>query len=132
MAWGAIILNLPKGTKLEELPKDFQPPPIGNADDVYAALSVLFPEHEHQLGQTRYSDETCYVEFTYEKQGVVESIGVRSNAGQNAMAVMRAVCEAMKLTMVDYQSCQIANFDEATQENMEEYLAWSKRALDSD
>lgn len=64
MSWGAIILNLPKGTKLEELPKDFQPPPIGNADDVYAALSVLFPEHEHQLGQTRYSDETsqerCY------------------------------------------------------------------------
>lgn len=129
MSWGAIMLNLPKGAKLEALPNDFQVAPIGNSEDIYAVLRELLPQQEHRLGQTSYCDETCYVELNYKKEGVIDSIGVRSNAGQNALAVMKAVCEAMDLTLIDYQSGEIADFDEITQEGMDTYHQWSNRVL---
>jgi hypothetical protein len=129
MAWGAILLKLPNVVRLEDLPHDYQPSAIGTPEEIHAVLKGLFPDHEHTVGTTSYYDETCYVEFNYQNDGIIDSIGIRSNAGPTALTVMKAVCDVLDVTMIDNQSGQIADFAEVTQENMEEYRAWVKRVI---
>lgn len=132
MAWSGLMFKLPADAKLEDLPNDYQLPLIGSSEEVYIQLTRLFPKSKHKLGQTDYCDETSYLELRYDKDSMVDSISVRSNAGPTAMLAMRAVCEGMGLTLFDNQSGKAADFGTETQEGMNKYREWISRVMSAE
>ena len=132
MSWDAMLFKVPDGvTKIDELPHDYRPPLIGTTDEVHAALSSLLPDQEHRPGATSYWDGCSWIElhYDYEKTGVVDSIGVRSNGGQTAFAALKVVCVTLGLAMFDNQTGELSSFDETTHESLAAFRAFRKQVM---
>ena len=127
MAWSAILFKLPEGATLEDVPNDYRPHKIGTSEEIYEAFQSLFPCHSHKLGQTRYVDETCYVEFNYQDDGMADSIGIRSDAGPAALSVMKAVCISFGLSLFDYQAGELVDLESDNQDFAADYREWINR-----
>lgn len=137
MSWDAILMGLPKGLSMDELsksyPADWKPPAIGSSGDVLAQFQRLFPGLDHLEGQTCVTSDDFWIEFNYrvdKVSGCIDSIGIRSNAGPGAMAVMQRVSEAFDVRMVDCQSGQFADFSDSTNDSMRQFTDWRDRVLD--
>ena len=141
MAWGALLMRFPKGVELHEVPKDWKPPAIGTVEEVKGVFEGLFPDQRHILGQTCVDGEGFWIEFDYgtyvpderplrvESDEAIESIGIRSNVGTGAMAILKAACEKLDCRMLDCQTGELADFSEATDSSMKEFAEWRDRAL---
>jgi hypothetical protein len=132
MSWGAILLRLPPHVTLDELPDDWQPPSFGAVADIRRQFERAFPGQHHADGQSCVEGETFWIEFNYRSEksgGEVESIGIRSNAGPGAMAVMQRACDVLGLRMVDCQTGQLADFSSETQASIDGFCAWRDRVL---
>jgi hypothetical protein len=132
MAWGAGLFRLPTGvTRTDDLPQDYVPPVIGTTEEICNTLRSLFPEHTHELGETDYWDGCSNIQLHYDYQhtGVVDSIGVRSNGGETTFDVLKAICSALGLTVIDYQTGEIAQFDDETRDSLAGFQSYKKRVL---
>ncbi len=44
MSWDVYVMNLPPGLEsLDDIPKDYEPPPLGLRADIIAKISALYP-----------------------------------------------------------------------------------------
>jgi hypothetical protein len=134
MSWGALMMRLPKDLSMADLPRvlpaDWRPPAIDSADEVRARFEELFPGQIHRDGQTCLEGEEFWIELNYRvdrKSGLVESIGVRSNAGAGAMALLKRACDAFDTRLVDCQSGEFADFSDGTMASMRQFSEWRDR-----
>ncbi len=45
MSWDVYVMNLPPGLEsLDDIPKDYEPPPLGLRADIIAKISALYPQ----------------------------------------------------------------------------------------
>lgn len=132
MAWDGIMLRLPVGVPLSELPNDFQTPTIGALDDVKSLLKGAIPDGNYNPTQLVIVGSEFWCEFNFRldaKGAMVEHVGVRSNVGAGALAAMKRVCEVLDLTLIDCQTGEIADFAERTLDSVKEFAEWRDRAI---
>jgi len=126
------MLRLPNEVELADLPHDWKCPAIGTPAEVRQKFEKAFPGEQHEDCQTYVVGEMFWIEFNYRvdnKSGLVESIGVRSNAGVGAIDMMKRACEVLGLRMVDCQTMEIADFSDRSEASMEQFTAWRDRAI---
>jgi hypothetical protein len=129
MSWGGILIVLPPGALVADLPHDYQPPPIGTCAQVLATMRAALPDHEHRAGYTNAILEGGYVEFSYMDTERVGFIGVRTSAGPGALEAIEKICAALGLALVDEQTGEVADFGPQTRASLHAYRAWSQEAL---
>ena len=110
MAWGGLIFVTPPNATLESLPSDYDMPSLGGSPEVRSALASLFPSDFHTQGQSNIRTDTCWIELNYNSDGSVVSIGVRSNADETALSILKTVCHHFSARLFDNQTGDFADF----------------------
>ena len=118
MAWGGLIFVTPPTATLDSLPPDYDMPTLGTSSEVHAALTRLFPTDNHTRGQSNIRTDTCWVELNYGTDDSVVSIGVRSNADESALAILKSVCDHFAARLFDNQSGDFSDLGAETASSM--------------
>ena len=141
MAWEAILMRYPEGVAASELPAEWQPPAIGTAEQLRETFEKAFPGHRHEMGATSVDGDGFWIKFDYGchlkdgkiakvgKDDLIDSIGIRSNAGPGAVAILRLASEKLGCRMLDYQSGEFGDFSEGTESSMKKYTEWRDQML---
>lgn len=132
MSWDGIMLRVPVGVPLMDLPSDLKTSPIGSLKDVSDLLERAIPGCEHNDDGVVVDGKTFWIEFSYRLDGnsvLVDYLGVRSDAGPGAMPLMKRVCDLLDVSLFDCQTGEIADFDEHTEDSMNRFAEWRDRAI---
>ena len=129
MAWGGLIFATPIGATLESLPSDYVMPSLGSSSDVQAAIVSLFPDDEHSRGRSNIRTASCWVELNYESNGSVDSLGVRSNAGETALPILQSVCNHFSARLYDNQTGDFTDFGGNASSSMADFRDFRDRNL---
>jgi hypothetical protein len=133
MSWDGLIMNLGNVKSIGDLPKDFQPPPIGTSELVASALRRMFPDAEHYEGMSSLQGEDFWLELAHgchtDAAGMVSAVGVRSNAGSGSLEPIRRVCDEFGARLFDCQMGELADLAEGTEESMKTFAEWRDGVL---
>ena len=127
MAWGGLIFLTPPGATLDSLPADYSLPSLGSTSDVRSTLETLLPAHKHIDGQTVIHGDAFWIELNYTPAESVDSIGVRTNADMEAMAVLKSVCHALAARLYDNQTGDFTDFADDMSSSMEQFRNFRDR-----
>lgn len=132
MAWGGLIFRAPDGVRIVDLPNDFQLEPLGSDEEIRTKLAETFPDQRHTAGRSCIEGDDFRVELNYadaEDQGPRTCIGVRSNAGDGALLVLKRVCEAFGARLYDNQTGDFADLELETRDSMKAFREFRDRNL---
>lgn len=133
MSWDGLIMKLGDAKSIGDLPKDFQPPPIGTSESVASALRRMFPGAKHYEGMSSLQGEEFWLELTHgchiDAAGMVSAVGVRSNAGNGSLEPLRRLCNEFGARLYDCQTSELADLAEGTEKSMKTFAEWRARAL---
>lgn len=127
MSWDGLIVRAPEAGSVNDLPNDFQLPPLGTTDQIGNMLRELFPEQTHHHGQCCVEGEDFWVELNFRDRSDADtrtSIGVRCNAGDGALAILAQVCSAFDARLFDNQTGDFADLDTDTRRSMQRFAKW--------
>ena len=133
MSWDAITMRFGDAKTIDDLPADFNPPPVADAGTLKATLRGLFPDAEHHDERSFLEDNNYWLELSYgchtDDSGNVSAVGVRSNAGKRAISHLRKLCDALHSRMLDIQTSEFADFSDETENSMQSFSQLRDRAL---
>jgi hypothetical protein len=130
MAWGGLIFATPLHATLDSLPNDYAMPSLGSSSDVRAVLESLFPDNRHTDGQSTARGDGYWVELNYDPNNdSVDSIGVRTNADTEALAVLELVCNRFSARLYDNQTGDFADFGGSAASSLENFRNFRDRNL---
>lgn len=133
MSWDGIIMRLGNARSVQDLPSDFQPPPVGTSESIGELLRRSFAEADHRIGQSSIDGDGFWLEFNYgchtDAAGMVSAIGIRSNAGKGCLEPLRRICDALHSRLFDCQTGELADLSEETVESMKTFSEWRDRAI---
>lgn len=130
-----MIIRVPDVDSVNDLPADYQLPPLGTTEEIGAVLRRVLPHGNHHWGQCSLVGEDFWLElnFGYPKEQVVRThIGVRCNAGLGVMPILKFVCDAFTARLFDNQSGDLADLSKDTQSSMQQFADWRDRNLNRD
>lgn len=111
MSWDGMLMRLPEDVRhMDEVPEEYDFPPVGAPDAVYAALTGALPGQDHSLGKTVYQDGECYVQLSYPEYEDVETIDVYCDGSTDAVRIIQRVCDVLGVRPVDSDTNDIARF----------------------
>lgn len=113
MSWDGILMRLPEDARhMDEVPEDYDFPPVGAPEAVHAALSKALPGSEHTIGKTIFQDGTDYLQLSYTEYEDVDCIDVYSLGGVGAARALQVICDMLGVTVVDNRTNDIADIRE--------------------
>lgn len=119
--------------RIEDLAKDFQPPPVGTSESVATFLRQSFPNANHRDGQSSLQGDDFWLELNYgchtDSAGMVSAIGVRSNAGNGSLEPLSRLCYALESRLFDCQTGELADLSAATERSMQTFSKWRDRVI---
>ena len=130
MEWEAILMRIPDGIGFEELPKNWQPPSIGNSVEVKSLLEAALPHEDHIDGHSRIEGDGFWVEFDYEPSEpdeLVRAVVVRSSASLGAVSILRLASETLDCRLLDLQTGRVADFGEQTEASINDFIELRRR-----
>jgi len=131
MKWEAVLVQLPEGVVVEDLPVGWQPPCIGTPKEVQATFEAAFPNGKHDDGHSTVEADGAEVEFTYgisdDSEDPVRAISVRSNPSVSAVPVLQSASEIFDCRLFDLQIGEFADFGEQTEASMRDLVALQNR-----
>jgi hypothetical protein len=131
MKWEAVLIQVPEGVVVEDLPVGWQPPRIGTSEEVQATLETAFPKGQHDDGHSAVEADGAEVEFIYaaldDGDDSVRIISVQCNGSLDTVPVLRSVSEHLDCRLFDLQTGQFADFGEQTEASMNAFVALRDR-----
>jgi hypothetical protein len=106
MSWDVFVLNLPPGIKsLDDIPKDYVPPPLGTRADIIAKIKAIYP-------QTDFSDPSwgtlqlpeCWIEFALGSEEQVTSFSMLVRGGEHAQESVAHILDTLGMHAIDPDS----------------------------
>jgi hypothetical protein len=129
MSWDGIIMKFPKGVPIEDLPDDWKGPSLGNSNDIEKLIKDNLPWTKNEAGYSVIESDDSWVEITYEPEGDIQSISIRTNAAPVAMDMLKKLCGLLDASLFDNQIGEIADFDKMTVDSMRDYSEWRDRVM---
>lgn len=106
MSWDVFVLNLPPGIRsLDDIPKDFEPPPLGTRAEIIAKIMAIYP-------QTDFGDPSwgilqlpeCWIEFSLGAMDQVTSFAMHVRGGEQAPDIVAHILDALDVRAIDPNS----------------------------
>ena len=129
MAWGGLIFRTPPDATLDSLPQDYSLPSLGSPSDVRHELETLLPDQTHTEGQSCIDGGGFWIELNYGSEPSIDSIGVRTNADENALTILQTACESLGARLFDNQTGDFADFSDATSSSMAAFRDFRDRNI---
>ncbi|QDU60709.1 hypothetical protein Pan216_15580 [Planctomycetes bacterium Pan216] len=132
MAWGGLIFRAPKEVSVEDLPSDFEVPPLGTKEEVSQVLRQLIPQGDHGDDRSSVVGDDFWLELNLDRReegSTLTSIGVRSNGGLGAIGILQQICDALGARLYDNQEGDFADLGNNTRASMEAFAAFRDRAI---
>jgi hypothetical protein len=106
MSWDIIVMDLPPGLKsVDELPKDFKPPPLGKRSDLIKKISAIFPDidfSDPSWGTLKV--DGCHIEFSMGKDDEVKDFGLHVRGGDECPNVVARLLDGLGMRAIDTSS----------------------------
>lgn len=133
MSYDGIIFRAPPVTSVNDLPPDFESPPLGTTEEIGETLKRAFPDWEHRRGEccVRGDGFSLTLRFEVGKSDPVQTrVGVRIGGypGPDSLALLKQVCDVLKARFLDAQNGEFTDFGSSTLESMDAYSEWFDRA----
>ena len=102
MSWDIFVMNLPPGIKsIDEIPKDWRPPPLGPRSQIIAKITRLYP-------QSDFSDPSwgtlqlpgCWIEFSLGKDEQVDSFAMHVRGGDVAPEIVARILSELGMPAI--------------------------------
>lgn len=136
MSWDAIIMRFGDAKSLDDLSRDFNPPPVTDSATLQRTLRRLFPDADHHDELSNIVGDDFWLELIHgchtDEFGNVSAVSVRSNAGGGAIPHLKALCDALNARLLDIQTSEFADLSDGTYESMRAFAAWRDRTLPQD
>jgi hypothetical protein len=127
MSWDGILINIPKGWSINDIPADWEPPIIGSSQFVDEKFHKLFPDGA-------YEPEFCFydgIEFYYgaENKKDVLSIGIRTLGTETGIKAVFLLCREFNLSLIDFSTGEVVETEEDFWQSMNAYRNWANKAF---
>ena len=130
MSWDALIFNgtgVPKS--LDEVPKDWAPPPLGNPEDIRARLTESLPEiqwvPDREYGAIE--AELFTIELRVPEERPLMAITVRVVGGGDPIPVLVNLCKPRGWVVFDNQIGDLLDSDADPTKSWKRFVAWRDR-----
>lgn len=103
MSWDIIVMNLPPGIQsIDEIPKDYRPPPLGPRSQIIAKIAGLYP-------QCDFSDPFwgilqlpgCWIEFSLGEEEEVQHFAMHVRGGDGAPDIVSRILSELGMPALD-------------------------------
>jgi hypothetical protein len=124
VSWDVLFQDLPTGVKsLDDIPDDFKPKPLGPREHVVDRLLAEVPGIDFSdASWGTFEGEGFSVEFNMGTGSVTKSVMLHVRGGDAALAVVRAVADALGVPAIDCSQGEL--IDLASPEAAEGFRAW--------
>lgn len=124
MSWDVFICDFPKGAKtLEDIPKDWQPPAIGNRSEIIAKIREVAPKAKFAESEWGSIEGTDYsIEILLDDSEIQKQIALFVHGGENAVAAVSSIISHLDLRAVDSGS---GGFFEPGPKGLEGFRQWA-------
>jgi hypothetical protein len=103
MSWDIIVMNLPSGIKsIDEIPKDYRPPPLGPRSQIIAKIVGLYPQCD--FGDPSWGTlllPGCSIEFSMGKDEDVQSFAMHVRGGDDAPDIVARILSELGMPAID-------------------------------
>lgn len=130
MSWDVLILRSDGTTPIHELPKDWRPDPLGDADELRDRLARFF-------GSLDWSDPAWGIlegngfslEFNFTKSGLVDSFMLHVRGGGDAVSPIVAMCKHFCWQALDCSSGDFIDLTNPSTEGWERFQAYRDKVF---
>jgi len=105
MSWDVVLVNAPQGLTVQEIPRDFVPPPLGPATELLDRLRAALPDlnlSDPTWGNLDSPDWS--IEFNIGREDPVESIMLHVRGGGDVVEVIQRAARALGCRALDGSS----------------------------
>ena len=106
MSWDISLFNAPPGMTIEEIPRDYEPAPLGSAVEVLGRLQAAFVDLD--LGDPTWGDlerSGWSIEFNIGRENPVRSIMLHvRGGGDDVVQVVRETAQVLRCRALDCSS----------------------------
>lgn len=116
MSWDVYIIRAEGYASIDDLPKDYEPEPLGDARDLRMQLSELFSElgwTESAWGVLR--DDKFSIEFNFSEAGNMKSFMLHVRGGGNPLGPIALMCKHFGWQAVDCSMGEFIDFKKTSQ-----------------
>ncbi|GAA5509349.1 hypothetical protein Rcae01_04848 [Novipirellula caenicola] len=132
MSWDVLIMKTDGKTAIHDMPKDYQPEPLGDADELRPQLSQFFAD------QIDWSDpawgifgcEYFSYEFNFSASGPVETFMLHVRGGGDAVTPLVQMCRHFGWMAVDCSSGDFIDLDSPDAESWSRFQAYRDKVVD--
>jgi len=109
MSWDIYILNFPASAKtMADVPRDFQPQPLGPRGDLIAKIRDVFPDADFSNPDWGVFDGDGFsIEFGMGEKDICEHISLMIRGGGSPIPLIAALLDRLQLRGID---CQTGEF----------------------
>ncbi len=130
MSWDVLILKADGTTPMGELPEDFKPDPLGQAEDLRKRLSEVFDSLDWTDPAWGILDGDGFsFEFNFKKSGIVDSFMLHVRGGGNAVAPIVAMCKHFGWQALDCSTGDFIDLNEPSTKSWEHFQAYRDRVV---
>jgi hypothetical protein len=131
MSWDIFILDWPANFQtVDDLPKDFDPQPLGPRDEIIAKIVTAFPDADFSdpsWGHLK-SDE-WWIEVNMGDEDICSGIMLHVRGGDSVVGAIDALLKATGLRALDIQSSALFVADEEAQASFQAWRAFRDHAV---
>jgi hypothetical protein len=131
VSWDAHILRLDRPVKsIDDLPHEYTPPPLGDADKVRAAISESFPGTDWTDPSWGMLDGGEFsLEFSLGSQVTVASMGVHIHGSGDPVSPLLRMCSMNGWSALDVQTTELLDPQAPHLSSWSNFCAWRDRAI---
>jgi hypothetical protein len=133
MSWDVHVIKLDDLIRsLDDLPADFEEPPMGTAAEVRAAISRSFPETDWTDAAWGIVDGGPFaIEFNLGTDAVVTSFGVHVHGSGDPVRPLLAMCVANAWRALDVQTTKLIDSSDPDRSSWARFGEWRDRVIKS-
>ncbi len=121
MSWDISVQDMPDVARIEDIPDDFRPEPLGQRADVIASIQTLVPEVDFSdPSWGRLEDERFSIEFNMGSKERCEGFMLHVRGGDTAIGVIDHILKGLGRRAFD---CSAGDFFSADS-GQESFSAW--------
>lgn len=125
-----MIMKCDGKTPVQDLPHDFKPEPLGDADPLRTELSAFFGglSWDDPAWGILEGDEFSF-EFNFTRLGPVDTFTLHVRGGGDAVTPIVAMCKHFGWQTLDYSTGEFLDLDSPSRESWQRYQEYRDRVI---
>ncbi len=130
MSWDVLIMKTDGKTSVRELPTDFMPQPLGDAEELRRRLSARFASLDwSDPAWGTFDGDGFSIEFNFTESGPVDGFMLHVRGDGDAVSTIVAMCKQFGWQALDCSTSEFIDLDDPSLEGWNGFRTFRDRAV---